>query len=104
MSEAESSLRYQLSQDGGSVSLTQNPRHAAAAAPLPSCVVATDGHRARAPLPQPLALALALSRPAARQSGSFDRPWSTSRAEIVRLRGVPITRDAGELPSDCRSS
>jgi hypothetical protein len=54
----------------------------------------TSGRRARAPRHQ--TLAFAPSRLAALQLGSFDRPWLTSRAEIVRLRGVPINRAAGD--------
>jgi hypothetical protein len=64
------------------------------AAPPQSCAVATSCHRARAPLRQ--TLAVAPQRSAALQQRSLDRPWHTSRAEIVRLRGVPINRGAGE--------
>src|SRR6185312_5184269 len=56
--------------------------------------VATSGPRARAPRRQ--TLAVAPRRPAALPHRSFDRPWPTSRAEIVRLQGVPINRAAGE--------
>jgi len=62
--------------------------------PPQSCAVATSCHRGRAPLRQ--TLAVAPQRSAALQQGSLDRPWHTSRAEIVRLRGVPINRGAGE--------
>src|SRR3954467_5232156 len=41
-------------------------------------------------------LAVAPRHPAALQRRSLDHPWHTPRAEIVRLRGVPINRDAGE--------
>src|SRR5947207_15807165 len=40
--------------------------------------------------------------PAALQRRSLDCPWHTPRAEIVRLRGVPINRDAEEV-KHCRS-
>jgi len=40
-------------------------------------------------------LAVAPRHPAALQR-SLDCPWHTSRAEIVRLRGVPINRGAGD--------
>ena len=45
-------------------------------------------------------LAVAPRHPAALQR-SLDCPWHTSRAEIVRLRGVPINRDAEERASTC---
>src|SRR5258707_13269683 len=75
--------------------LSRGLRRVTAGAPLRSCVVATSCHRGRAPLRQPLAVAPL--RPAALQRRSFDLPWHTSRAEIVRLRDVPINRDAGEV-------
>src|SRR5258707_12357112 len=77
--------------------LSRGLRRVTAGAPLRSCVVATSCHRGRAPLRQ--TLAVAPPRPAALQRRSFDLPWHTSRAEIVRLRDVPINRDAGE---ECR--
>src|SRR3954462_10161443 len=65
-----------------------------AGAPPRSCAVETSCHRGRAPLRQ--TLAVAPRHPAALQRRSLDAPWHTSRAEIVRLRGVPINRDAGD--------
>src|SRR3954462_2005406 len=65
-----------------------------AGAPPRSCAVETSCHRGRAPLRQ--TLAVAPRHPAALQRRSLDAPWHTPRAEIVRLRGVPINRDAGE--------
>src|SRR5437868_15541331 len=67
---------------------------ATAEAPLQSCAVGTSCHRGRAPLRQ--TLAVAPRHPAALQRRSLDCPWHTPRAEIVRLRGVPINRDAEE--------
>src|SRR5205814_10661120 len=58
------------------------------------CAVGTSCHRGRAPLRQ--TLAVAPRHPAALQRRSLDCPWHTPRAEIVRLRGVPINRDAEE--------
>src|SRR5947199_6158362 len=72
-------------------------RPAAAGAPPRSCAVETSCHRGRAPLRQ--TLAVAPRHPAALQRRSLDAPWHTPRAEIVRLRGVPINRDAGEVRS-----
>src|SRR4051812_40743761 len=43
------------------------------------------------------------ARSASLQPSLLDRPWLTSRAEIVRLRGVPINRAAGEAASDDRT-
>src|SRR5260221_4778682 len=74
--------------------LSRGLRRVTAGAPLRSCVVATSCPRGRAPLRQ--TLAVAPPRPAALQRRSFDLPWHTSRAEIVRLRDVPINRDAGD--------
>src|SRR5947199_4146621 len=70
-------------------------RPAAAGAPPRSCAVETSCHRGRAPLRQ--TLAVAPRHPAALQRRSLDAPWHTPCAEIVRLRGVPINRDAGEM-------
>src|SRR5207302_5553459 len=77
---------------------------ATAEAPLQSCAVGTSCHRGRAPLRQ--TLAVAPRHPAALQRRSLDCPWHTPRAEIVRLRGVPINRDAeeGAVPSTCRGT
>src|SRR3954462_5850918 len=74
--------------------LSPGLRRATAAAPPRSCAVETSCHRGRAPLRQ--TLAVAPRHPAALQRRSLDAPWHTPRAEIVRLRGVPINRDAGD--------
>src|SRR3954462_5142081 len=71
-----------------------------AGAPPRSCAVETSCHRGRAPLRQ--TLAVAPRHPAALQRRSLDAPWHTPRAEIVRLRGVPINRDAGEYKALAR--
>src|SRR3954453_8726359 len=73
---------------------SQGPRHAAAVAPTRSCAAETSCRRVRAPLRQ--TLAVAARRPDA-DPLSAARPSSTSLAEIVRLRGVPFNRGAGEL-------
>src|SRR5205085_3011670 len=75
---------------------------ATAEAPLQSCAVGTSCHRGRAPLRQ--TLAVAPRHPAALQRRSLDCPWHTPRAEIVRLRGVPINRDAEERDGRVRTS
>src|SRR3954447_20457155 len=52
--------------------------------------------RSPAPPRLPPPLPLAPQRSGALQSRTLDYPWLTSRAEIVRLRSVPINRGTGE--------